>query len=58
MQDKNPMASAMGEKSKIEQARILCSHELFQGRREVFIRHCDHQYRLQITKAGKLILNK
>ncbi|MDP3921221.1 MAG: hemin uptake protein HemP [Candidatus Omnitrophota bacterium] len=41
-----------------EQQYALCSEDLFRGKREVIIRHSDKQYRLQITKAGKLILNK
>ncbi len=38
--------------------RIVTSHELFAGKRELVIRHGERRYRLQITKAGKLILNK
>ena len=34
------------------------SEELFQGRSRIVIEHGKAQYRLQITKAGKLILNK
>lgn len=41
-----------------ESPLVVNSEELFRGRREIFIRHCDGQYRLLITKAGKLILNK
>ncbi|PIW65357.1 MAG: hemin uptake protein HemP [Candidatus Omnitrophica bacterium CG12_big_fil_rev_8_21_14_0_65_45_16] len=36
----------------------LRSEELLQGCREVLIEHRESLYRLQITKAGKLILNK
>jgi hemin uptake protein HemP len=32
--------------------------ELFHGRRSVVIVHHGQEYRLQITKAGKLILTK
>ncbi len=38
--------------------RILHSHELFTGNREILIEHKNEFYRLMITKAGKLILNK
>ena len=38
--------------------RVLASEELFTGGREVLIRHKKDTYRLKITKAGKLILNK
>lgn len=34
------------------------SEDLFQGSREVVIEHAREKYRLIITKAGKLILNK
>ena len=34
------------------------SEELLQGRRQVVIKHGGTQYRLSVTKAGKLILNK
>lgn len=38
--------------------RVLRSEEIFLKEREVIIIHGELQYRLQITKAGKLILNK
>ncbi len=38
--------------------RIVHSEELFKNEREIVIVHGQAQYRLQITKAGKLILNK
>jgi hemin uptake protein HemP len=38
--------------------RTLDSAELFEGRREVQIRHGGALYRLKITRQGKLILNK
>ena len=38
--------------------RIIHSTELFQGCREVIIEHANDFYRLLVTKAGKLILNK
>jgi hemin uptake protein HemP len=34
------------------------SADLFRGAREVIIVHHDEQYRLRITRAGKLILTK
>ncbi len=34
------------------------SQQLLQGRREVVILHRGQQYRLQVTRAGKLILVK
>ena len=41
-----------------QKERVLQSEDLFQGGREVIIEHCNTRYRLMITKAGKLILNK
>ncbi len=38
--------------------RIFRSEELFLNEREVLIVHGESQYRLQMTKAGKLILIK
>ena len=38
--------------------RSVSSEEIFQGQREVSIIHGECKYRLQITKAGKLILTK
>lgn len=37
---------------------IYHSAELFQGRMEIIIRHDNANYRLRITRQGKLILNK
>lgn len=36
----------------------LDTRELFAGRSEIRIRHDNAVYRLRITRAGKLILNK
>jgi len=38
--------------------RALSSTELFAGDHEVWIEHGGELYRLQLTKAGKLILTK
>ena len=38
--------------------RVLQSAELMGGAREVVIRHNGQEYRLQVTRAGKLILTK
>lgn len=38
--------------------RVVRSEDLFQSGREIFITHGEATYRLQITKSGKLILNK
>ena len=34
------------------------SRDLFQGTKEVVIRHGAEEYRLRITRTGKLILTK
>lgn len=34
------------------------SRELLQGRRQLIIVHGGHEYRLQVTNSGKLILTK
>lgn len=52
----NPESS--GERSQAPEKKTFKSEDLFQGSREVLILHGDFLYRLQITKAGKLILIK
>jgi len=37
---------------------VLDSAQIFQGTREVAIRHGSETYRLRLTKANKLILHK
>ncbi|HEV8441002.1 MAG TPA: hemin uptake protein HemP [Methylomirabilota bacterium] len=39
-------------------AARISSAELFHGRRSIVIVHRGQEYRLHITKAGKLILTK
>lgn len=46
------------DKNPVPEKVIIQSEQLFQGSREVIIEHCADRYRLMITKAGKLILNK
>jgi len=38
--------------------RAVASDDLFQGLRELVIVHRNDEYRLRITRAGKLILTK
>jgi hemin uptake protein HemP len=38
--------------------QVIRSADLFREAREVIITHHDEQYRLRITRAGKLILTK
>ena len=51
-EDKKPQFSDLQNK------RVYYSKDLFQNDREVIIVHNDICYKLLITKAGKLILNK
>lgn len=44
--------------ASVRSVRSIESTEIFQGQREVAIVHGECKYRLQITKAGKLILTK
>ncbi|MBI1977398.1 MAG: hemin uptake protein HemP [Candidatus Omnitrophica bacterium] len=50
--------SSSERRAESSDKRVIRSEELFEGRREVIIEHARDQYRLLITKAGKLILNK
>lgn len=38
--------------------RVISSGDLLMGAREIIIRHVGEDYRLRLTRAGKLILNK
>ncbi|MCX5580944.1 hemin uptake protein HemP [Kaistia terrae] len=38
--------------------RVISSGDLLNGAREIIIRHVGEDYRLRLTRAGKLILNK
>ena len=49
-----PSREALGPKTK---PRVQAA-ALFAGAREVIIEHQSQEYRLQITKQGKLILTK
>jgi len=41
-----------------EERKVLRSEELFGASREITIRHNGQEYRLQVTRNGKLILIK
>ena len=55
---KNLMSNDQAEKNSLKKKVTIQSDQLFQGSREIIIEHSAHEYRLMITKAGKLILNK
>ena len=54
------MQSETKEKIEIRPAerKVLRSEELFGTSREIMIRHNGQEYRLQVTRNGKLILIK
>jgi hemin uptake protein HemP len=54
------MQSETNEKIETRPAerKVLRSEELFGAAREITIRHNGQEYRLQVTKNGKLILIK
>ena len=54
MTDRN----APGRTTAAETVRIIPSGELLMGSKEIIIRHGADDYRLRLTRAGKLILNK
>jgi hemin uptake protein HemP len=47
-----------GEPPRPAARRSVSSADLFQGHRELVILHGGEEYRLRITRAGKLILTK
>ncbi len=54
----NKPGLAAPETFKAPQRRCVTSEELLMGDREIAIRHGGQEYRLQVTKNGKLILTK
>ncbi|AQZ53159.1 hemin uptake protein HemP [Martelella mediterranea] len=54
--DKEPAKT--GTKAGARGLPVLESETLFQGRNEIVIRHQGAEYRMKITRQGKLILNK
>jgi len=54
------MPSETNEKieSRPAERKVLRSEELFGASREITIRHNGQEYRLQVTRNGKLILIK
>lgn len=52
---RNPEPQKKQEPAK---KKIYRSEDLFGNKREIVITHEASEYRLQITKSGKLLLNK
>jgi len=53
-----PSGMPQSESPRPSTRRAVASRDLFQGDRELVILHGDVEYRLRITRAGKLILTK
>lgn len=53
-----PGLAETAEPRETGRPRIVTSEALLQGGREVIIRHGGDDYRLRLTRVGKLILNK
>lgn len=45
-------------KLQSNQLKVISSESLFDGARELVIRHGQEEYRLRLTNQGKLILTK
>ncbi len=50
-------AAAQGQAPAV-QRRCVTSRELLKGDREIAVLHAGQEYRLQVTKNGRLILTK
>ncbi len=55
-----PSPRALGHHNPVMRPRhdVIASEELLAGRRVVIIEHSGEEYRLQMTRKGKLILTK
>jgi hemin uptake protein HemP len=47
-----------GERRDVSSRHSVRSNDLFQGAKELVISHRGEEYRLRITRTGKLILTK
>ena len=56
--DRTPSDPARTTTTPAPARRSVASDDLFQGLRELVILHRNEEYRLRITRAGKLILTK
>jgi hemin uptake protein HemP len=56
--DSPPQSEDRPRSAELAPKRTLDSADLFQGAREIQIRHEEKVYRLQVTRNGKLILIK
>lgn len=61
MSEERPVEKQIAHSSQPKRGaapRVIDSADILCGNREVIIQHGAEQYRLRLTKAGKLILNK
>jgi hemin uptake protein HemP len=58
MQDVPMVGSSQNAAPADAGPRVVSSADLLDGSREIIIRHVGEDYRLRLTRAGKLILNK
>jgi hemin uptake protein HemP len=58
MQDTPMVGSSLEASPAGSGPRVISSADLLDGSREIIIRHVGEDYRLRLTRAGKLILNK
>jgi hemin uptake protein HemP len=63
MPESDPYPHELADVSKAPERRlrtpeVLQSADLLKGAKEVFIAHGDDVYRLRMTRAGKLMLQK
>lgn len=54
----NPTGGSFDAGSPKRPVRRISSESLFEGRQEIIITHRGEEYRLRLTKSGKLILTK
>ena len=54
----NETMERKADKPEVNEAADFDTRELFAGKTEIRIAHDNAIYRLRITRAGKLILNK
>jgi hemin uptake protein HemP len=54
----SPASSGEVRAEHVDEVPDYDTATLFAGRREIVIRHAGADYRMKITKQGKLILNK
>ncbi len=56
--DRDPQSTAPPGDPGTQPRRVIPSEAILQGQREVIILHAGEEYRLSLTRNGKLILHK